>query len=95
MSTFPGVERCLLFTLSMSSPRQLGYYLDDLDQIVGAPEEIVIVTCKQYLAVADDLLRRFFYETNPALIDCDRPFTLLIKEEESTSAPRFKEDSLC
>ena len=45
-------------------------------------EEIVIVTTKQYLAVADDFLRRLFPEITPDRLPYPGPFTVFIKDDD-------------
>lgn len=45
-------------------------------------EEIVIVTSKQYLAVADDFLRKLFPELTPARLPYPGPFTVFITDDE-------------
>jgi hypothetical protein len=45
-------------------------------------EEIVIVTSKQYLAVADDFLRKLFPELTPDRLPYPGPFTVFITDDE-------------
>jgi hypothetical protein len=45
-------------------------------------EEIVIVTSKQYLAVADDCLRKLFPELTPDRLPYPGPFTVFITDDE-------------
>jgi len=45
-------------------------------------EEIVIVTSKQYLAVADDFLRKLFPELTPDRLPYPGPFTVFIADDE-------------
>jgi len=45
-------------------------------------EEIVIVTSKQYLAVADDFLRELFPELTPDRLSNPGPFTVFITDDE-------------
>ena len=44
-------------------------------------EEIVIVTSKQYLAVADDFLRKLFPELTPDRLSKPGPFTVFITDD--------------
>ena len=44
-------------------------------------EEIVIVTSKQYLAVADDFLRKLFPELTPERLPYPGPFTVFITDD--------------
>jgi len=44
-------------------------------------EEIVIVTSKQYLAVADDFLRKLFPELTPDPLPYPAPFTVFISDD--------------
>ena len=44
-------------------------------------EEIVIVTSKQYLAVADDFLRKLFPELTPDRLPYPGPFTVFIADD--------------
>lgn len=44
-------------------------------------EEIVIVTSKQYLAVADDFLRKLFPEITPDWLPYPGPFTVFITDD--------------
>jgi hypothetical protein len=60
---------CLRFSNNLSFSRQ--------DR-----EEIVIVTSKQYLAVADDFLRKLFPELTPERLSYPGPFTVFITDEE-------------
>ena len=46
-------------------------------------KEIVIVTSKQYLAVADDFLRKLFPELTPERLPPPGPFTVFIKDDNS------------
>jgi hypothetical protein len=43
---------------------------------------MVIVTSKQYLAVADDFLRRLFPEIHSDMLDDPGPFTVFITDDE-------------
>jgi hypothetical protein len=45
-------------------------------------EEIVIVTGKRYLAVADDFLRKLFPELTPDRLAYPGPFTVFITDDE-------------
>ncbi|MEK6324565.1 MAG: hypothetical protein AABN33_23230 [Acidobacteriota bacterium] len=45
-------------------------------------EEIVIVNSKQYLAVADDFLRKLFPELTPDRLPYPGPFTVFITDDE-------------
>jgi hypothetical protein len=45
-------------------------------------EEIVIVTSKQYLAVADDFLRRLFPALTPDRLTYPGPFSVFIADDE-------------
>ncbi len=44
--------------------------------------EIVVVTTKQYLAVADDFLRKLFPELTPSLVPRPGAFTVFIKDDD-------------
>ena len=44
-------------------------------------EEIVVVTSKQYLAVADDFLRKLFPELTPDRLPHPGPFTVFIADD--------------
>ena len=44
-------------------------------------EEIVVVTSKQYLAVADDFLRKLFPELTPDRLLYPGPFTVFITDD--------------
>jgi hypothetical protein len=45
-------------------------------------DEIVVVTSKQYLAVADDFLRKLFPELTPDRLPYPGPFTVFITDDE-------------
>ena len=45
-------------------------------------EEIVVVTSKQYLAVADDFLRRLFPELTPDRLPRPGAFTVFITDDD-------------
>lgn len=45
-------------------------------------EEIVVVTTKQYMAVADDFLRKLFPELAPNLLPRPGAFTVFIKDDD-------------
>ena len=44
-------------------------------------KEIVIVTSKQYLAVADDFIRKLFPELTPERLPYPGPFTVFITDD--------------
>jgi hypothetical protein len=44
-------------------------------------EEIVIVTSKQYLAIADDFLRKLFPELTPDRLPYPGPFIVFITDD--------------
>jgi hypothetical protein len=44
-------------------------------------KEIVVVTSKQYVAVADDFLRRLFPELTPERLPYPGPFTVFITDD--------------
>jgi hypothetical protein len=44
-------------------------------------EEIVVVTSKQYLAVADDFLRKLFLTLTPGRLPKPGPFTFFISDD--------------
>ena len=44
-------------------------------------EEIVVVTSKQYLAVADDFLRKLFPELSPDRLTYPGPYTVFIADD--------------
>ena len=46
-------------------------------------EEIVVVTTKQYLAIADDFLRRLFPELTPDRLPRPGAFTVFITDDDS------------
>ena len=53
--------------------------------LIGTREdqgELVILTTEQYLAVADDFLRRLSPELAPHLLPCAAGFTLFIKDDD-------------
>ena len=52
-----------------------------LDNIRDDHEEIIIVTSKQYLAVADDFLRKLFPELTPERLPYPGPFTVFIADD--------------
>jgi hypothetical protein len=45
-------------------------------------KEFVVVTTKQYIAVADDFLRKLFPELAPNLLPRTGAFTLFIKDDD-------------
>ncbi|MGH9427457.1 MAG: hypothetical protein ACRD2L_14290 [Terriglobia bacterium] len=67
MSSHPAVSNCR-FTHSLNDTR------DDQG-------EIVIVTTKQYLAVADDFLHKLFPELTPGRPPYPGPFTVFITDD--------------
>ena len=74
----PVVERQLFITPGVSSFR-LKHIISDT---LGDHEEIVVVTTKQYLAVADDFLRKLFPELSPNLLPRPGAFTVFIKDDD-------------
>jgi hypothetical protein len=72
------VERYLFSHLPMSSFR----FKHLVSGSLADQEEIVIVTSKQYLAVADDFLRKLFPELTPNLVPRPGAFTVFIKDDD-------------
>jgi hypothetical protein len=65
------------FTWPMSGFRfshNLNYFRED-------QKDIVIVTSKQYLAVADDFIRNLFPELTPERLPHPGPFTVFISDD--------------
>ena len=62
----------------MLAIRCLSQNLDDTRDGQG---EIVIVTIKQYVAVADDFLRKLFPELAPDRLPYPGPFTVFITDD--------------
>ena len=56
--------------------------------------EEIIVTSRQYLAVADDFIRRVFPEFTPDVFPYPGHFNLFIKDGDKLMRP-FEEDSSC
>ena len=56
-------------------------FSDNLNLSREDREEIVIVTSKQYLAVADDFLRKLFPELTPDRLPYPGPFTVFITDD--------------
>ena len=46
-------------------------------------QEIVVVTTKQYLAIADDFLRKLFPEVTPDRLPYPGPLTVLVIDDYS------------
>jgi hypothetical protein len=72
------MARRLFLTPDMSNP----IFSHSLNQTHNDQEEMVIVTSKQYLAVADDFLRRLFPEIHSDMLDDPGPFTVFITDDE-------------
>ena len=73
-----GSERQLLPTMAMSNL----CFSDTLSDSRDEREEIVVVTNKQYLAVAGDLLRRLFPELTPDFLPHPGAFSVFIKDDD-------------
>jgi hypothetical protein len=56
-------------------------FSDSLNDLREDREEIVIVTSKQYLAVADDFLRKLFPELTPDRLPYPGSFTVFISDD--------------
>jgi hypothetical protein len=56
-------------------------FSDNRNKTRDGQEEMVIVTSKQYLAVADDFLRKLFPELTPDRLPYPGPFTVFITDD--------------
>jgi hypothetical protein len=56
-------------------------FSDNRNKTRHGQEEMVIVTSKQYLAVADDFLRKLFPELTPERLPHPGPFTVFITDD--------------
>ena len=57
-------------------------FCHDLSDARDDHEEIVVVSSKQYLAVADDFLRKLFPELTSDRLPYPGPFTVFITDDE-------------
>jgi hypothetical protein len=71
------MERKLFLSSAMTSFR----FSHNINNASHDKEEIVIVTSKQYLAVADDFLRKLFPELTPDRLPYPGHFTVFITDD--------------
>jgi hypothetical protein len=61
---------------------RIGRQNHSISNSIGDDEELVVVTTKQYLAVADDFLRKLFPELVPNVLPHPGSFTVFIKDDD-------------
>jgi len=71
------MERKLFLIAAMSS----GRLNDNPTKAMDVQEETIVVTRKQYVAVADDFLRELFLELTPDRLPYPGPFTVFITDD--------------